>query len=323
MSTMPTIAVRVQRKTAEAQGIVGLELVAAGGGPLPAFTAGAHVDVHLPNGLTRPYSLCNDPAERHRYLIAVLREPASRGGSAAVHDLVAEGQVLQIGAPKNRFPLDEQATHSLLLAGGIGITPLLAMAGRLAHLGAPFDLHCCTRSPARAAFRERIAASAFAAQAHFHYDDGDAAQRLDLPALLAAPQPGRHLYVCGPKGYMDAVLAAARTAGWPEAQLHWESFGAADEAPVDGDRAFDVRLASSGRVVTVPAGRSAVQALGDAGIDIPTSCEQGICGTCFTRVLAGEPEHRDDYLTPEEQAANDCFLPCRSRAKSPLLVLDL
>ncbi len=321
---MATIPVRVLRKTVEARDIVSLELAAEGGGPLPAFSAGSHVDVQLPNGLTRPYSLCNDPAESHRYLIAVLREPASRGGSAAVHDLVAEGQVLHIGAPKNHFALAHGATHSLLLAGGIGITPILCMAERLAFTGAPFALHYATRSPDRTAFRQRIAASSFAAQVHFHFDDGEAAQQLDLPALLAAPQPGQHLYVCGPKGFMDAVLKGARAAGWPETQLHWEFFaGAVDAEPVAGDRAFEVRLASSGRVVAVPAGRSVVQALAAAGVEVPTSCEQGVCGTCLTRVLEGKPEHRDLYLTPEEQQAGDQFLPCCSRARSPLLVLDL
>jgi vanillate O-demethylase ferredoxin subunit len=156
----------------------------------------------------------------------------------------------------------------------------------------------------------------------FHFDDGAVGQKLDIGALLAMPQPSVHVYVCGPKGSMDAVLGAARGAGWPETQLHYEFFSA---APVksEADGSFEVKLASSGRIVVVPKARSVVQALAEVGVDIATSCEQGVCGTCLTRVLEGEPDHRDLFLTPEEQAANDQFTPCCSRSKSPLLVLDL
>jgi vanillate O-demethylase ferredoxin subunit len=276
----------------------------------------------LPGGVVRQYSLCNDPAEDHRYLIAVLRDAASRGGSAAVHDQVAEGQVLTISAPKNHFALAREATHSLLLAGGIGVTPVLCMAERLALTGASFEMHYCTRSRERTAFAQRIAAASFASRVALHFDDGDAAQKLDLPHLLAKPQPGVHLYVCGPRGFMDAVLGTARAQGWPEAQLHFEYFGA-ELGSGEGDRGFEVQLASSGHVISVPAGQTVVQALAEAGVQVMVSCEQGVCGTCLTRVLAGEPEHRDVYLTPEEQAANDQFLPCCSRAKSARLVLDL
>jgi vanillate monooxygenase ferredoxin subunit len=323
---MAQLSVVVTRKTVEALDICSVELAAADGGALPAFSAGAHVDVLLPGGLTRQYSLCNDPAETHRYLLGVLRDAASRGGSAAMHDQVQVGDRLQISAPKNHFPLAHSAGRSLLLAGGIGITPILCMAERLANAGAAFELHHCTRSRERTAFAERIRQSSFAAQAHWHVDDGDAAQRLDLAALLGTPQAPRHagvhLYVCGPQGFMDAVLGGARAAGWPEDQLHYEFFGAAPVA-TDGDAAFEVQLASSGRVVVVPAGQSVVQALAAAGVEVLTSCEQGVCGTCLTRVLEGQPDHRDQYLTPEEQAVGDQFLPCCSRSCSPRLVLDL
>jgi vanillate O-demethylase ferredoxin subunit len=322
MSSLSMLSVVVTRKAVEAIDICSVELAAADGGPLPAFSAGAHVDVLLPGGLTRQYSLCNDPAETHRYQLGVLRDAASRGGSRAMHDAVNVGDRLQISAPKNHFPLAHGATRSLLLAGGIGITPILCMAERLANTGAAFELHHCTRSRERTPFAERIRCSSFAGQAHWHVDDGDAAQKLDLSALLGTPRLGEHVYVCGPKGFMDAVLGTARASGWPEAQLHFEFFGA---APVGagGDQAFEVQLASSGRVVVVPAGQSVVQALAAAGIEVLTSCEQGVCGTCLTRVLDGQPEHRDQYLTPEEQAACDQFLPCCSRARSPRLVLDL
>ena len=316
------LSVRVARKQAEALDICSLDLVAADGGVLPAFEAGAHVDVHLPGGLVRQYSLCNPPGETQRYQIAVLRDAASRGGSQAVHEAVPEGATLRISAPKNHFPLAAGAPHHLLLAGGIGITPLLAMAEQLTAQGQPFELHHCTRSRERTAFVERVAASAFAGRVRHHFDDGDAAQKLDIAATLRAAPAGTHLYVCGPQGFMDAVLAAGRAADWPEERLHREYFAA---APVDhaNDGAFELEIASSGRVIPVRADQSALAALLAAGFDIPMSCEQGVCGTCLTRVKAGTPEHHDQYLTPEEQAANDQFLPCCSRAKTPRLVLEL
>ena len=157
---------------------------------------------------------------------------------------------------------------------------------------------------------------------HYHHDDGASTQKLSLPELLASPQPGVHLYVCGPGGFMDAVLQTARASGWPEAQLHHEFFSAT-VAPVAGDASFEVQLARSGRVVRIAADQTVAKALALAGVDIALSCEQGVCGTCLTKVLQGEPDHRDLYLTPEEQAANDQFTPCCSRSKSALLVLDL
>jgi vanillate O-demethylase ferredoxin subunit len=324
MSTNATLSVRVARKTQEATDICSLELVSTDGSALPGFSAGSHVDVHLPGGVVRQYSLCNDPAETHRYLIAVLRDPGSRGGSVAVHDAVKEGDELKISEPKNHFALAHEAQRSLLLAGGIGVTPILCMAERLAVTGADFEMHYATRSRDRMAFIERIQGSAFAGKVQFHFDDGAPEQRLDLQALLAQPQAGTHLYVCGPKGFMDAVLGTARAAGWGEAQLHWEFFSAgADTAPRTGDEAFEVQLASSGRVVVVPPDKTVVQALAEAGVEVLVSCEQGVCGTCLTRVLQGTPDHRDVYLTPEEQEANDQFTPCCSRAKSARLVLDL
>jgi vanillate O-demethylase ferredoxin subunit len=317
------IRVRVLRKTAEAEGICSFELAAEDGHPLPAFSAGSHVDVEVGDGLTRQYSLCNDSAETHRYLIGVLREPASRGGSVAMHERVQVGDVIQISAPKNHFALAHEAQRSLLLAGGIGITPILCMAERLAQTGADFEMHYCTRSPARTAFAERIRASTFAPRVAFHHDDGDAAQKLDIAALLAQPEPGCHVYVCGPKGFMDAVLGTARANGWPEAQLHFEFFTSDAAQARDADEAFDVQLASSGRVVHVPKGTTVLNALAEAGVVVPSSCEQGVCGTCITRVIEGVPDHRDMYFTPEEQAANAEFTPCCSRSKTPLLVLDL
>ena len=272
--------------------------------------------------MTRQYSLCNDPTESHRYLIGVLRETTSRGGSAALHDGVKEGDVLRITGPKNHFPLAHEAKRTVLVAGGIGITPILCMAERLSMAGADFEMHYCTRSRARTAFAERIARSSFAPRVHFHFDDGDAAQKLDIAAIVATPHAGVHLYVCGPKGFMDAILGAARARGWPEAQLHYEFFSA-EQVRTGTEGSFEVKLASSGRVVSVTKDQTVVQALADAGVEVPTSCGEGVCGTCLTRVLEGVPDLRDRYLTPDELAANDQFTPCCSRSKTPRLVLDL
>lgn len=322
MIAAASILVRVACKREEASQIASLELVAADGAELPRFTPGSHVDVALPNGLTRPYSLCNAPTERHRYLIAVLREPESRGGSAAIHDLVNEGSELRISVPRNQFALAPHARRHLLLAGGIGITPLLSMAEQLAHDGADFALHYATRSPDRTAFREQLLRSRFAERVTFYFDDRDASQRLNLPALLTAPQPETHLYVCGPRGFMESVIEVATRAGWNAALIHQESFGGGTKPLPAGGR-FEVELASSGRIVEVPAHLTVLQALTNAGVAIPSSCEQGTCGTCLTRVVEGVPDHRDEYLSPEERASNDQFLPCCSRASSARLVLEL
>lgn len=314
--------VRVVRKTVEALDICTFELVNVDGSPLPAFSAGSHIDVQTPGSLTRQYSLCNDPSESHRYLIGVLKDPATRGGSKAMHEGVNEGDQVQISAPKNHFRLAHGAKRSLLLAGGIGVTPILCMAERLAISGADFEMHYCTRSRERTAFLTRIERSAYAPRVHVHFDDEGPPQRLDLPALLASRQPGTHLYVCGPKGFMDWVLGMARGQSWPEAELHCEFFSA-EVAKLASDGSFEVKLASSGKIVVVPSGKTVVEALAEAGVTISTSCEQGVCGTCLTRVLEGEPDHRDAYLMPDEQAANDQFLPCCSRSMSARLVLDL
>jgi len=294
----------------------------ADGRPLPAFSAGSHIDVRIGGGLTRQYSLCNDSQETHRYRIGVLKEASSRGGSRSMHEDVQVGSVLEISTPKNHFALVHEARRSLLLAGGIGVTPILCMAQRLATTGASFEMHYCARSRERAAFLRQLEEAAFRTKLHFHFDDGDTSQKLDLAALLATPEAGTHLYVCGPKGFMDAVLKTARGAGWPEAALHYEFF-AAEVVGSESDGSFEVILASSGRIIGVARDETVVRALAAAGVEVPVSCEQGVCGTCLTRVIDGTPDHRDMYLTPDEQARNDQFTPCCSRARSPRLVLDL
>ena len=318
---MAQIAVKVLRKKQEALDIASFELVKPDGSALPGFSAGSHIDVQVPGGLTRQYSLCNDAAEQHRYRIAVLRDAASRGGSTGMHDALKEGDTLLISEPRNHFPL-VHAERTLLFAGGIGVTPLLSMAQRLAQIGAEFGMHYCTRSADRTAFRDEIAASAYANRVQFHHDDGDAAQKLQLEQVLAKPQAGTHIYVCGPTGFIDWVVKTADRLGWSKDQVHLEYFGAAPQ-DTTGDRVFQVKIASSGETYEVGAEETVVHALQKHGIEILTSCEQGVCGTCITRVLQGECDHRDLYFTDEEKAKNDQFTPCCSRAKSQLLVLDL
>lgn len=318
---MSTLAVKVEQRKKEADDIISLELASIDGKPLPPFSAGSHIDVHLGEGLVRQYSLCNDPTDSHRYQIAVLRDPQSRGGSVAVHEKIKVGDVIQISEPRNHFALGH-AEHYLLLAGGIGVTPILCMAERLARIGASFEMHYCARSPERTAFLGRIKTSAFAQRVQFHFDSGDASQKLALGQVLAAAKPDTHIYVCGPTGFIDYVTGTARGQGWPAERVHLEYFGAAPQ-DTSGDTAFEVKLASSGQTYTIPADKSVCAALLEHGIDIPISCEQGVCGTCITRVLAGTPDHRDVYFTDEEKAANDQFTPCCSRARTSLLVLDL
>jgi len=312
----------VLQRCDEAQDICSFELAAADGQPLPPCEPGAHIDVHLEGGLVRQYSLCPPPGAAGRYLIGVLREPASRGGSVAMHGLQA-GQRLRISAPRNQFPLVAGARRSLLFAGGIGITPLLAMAEHLAGQGADFALHYSTRSAQRTAFAERLRSGPVGGRAQLHHDDGPAAQRLDLDGALGLVQVGTHVYVCGPAGFMEWVLSGARARGWPEAQLHKEYFAAPAAPAGAADGAFEVLLARRGTVFTVPAGRSVIEVLASHGVEVPVSCEQGICGTCLTPVIDGTPDHRDVYLTDAEHARNDCFTPCCSRALSARLVLDL
>jgi len=313
------IEVRVASRATIARDIVRLDLVALDGAPLPPFTAGAHIDLMLPNGLVRQYSLSNDPARREHYRVAVLRDPASRGGSAAVHEALSEGATLRIGPPRNLFSLDEDGDDFVLLAGGVGITPILSMAHRLAALGKAFALHYCARDATRAAFLDE-ASALFPAQLHRHFDAAPGT-RLDLDRALAGPAPTRHLYVCGPRGFMEFVVAGARARGWEPDQIHQESFAA---APVDaGAGSFTLRIASTGQLIEVRPDQTAAQALENAGVFVPLSCEQGVCGTCLTPVLDGQPDHRDLFQTDEEKAANTQFTPCCSRARSPVLVLDL
>jgi len=316
-----TTTVRVARRAREALDIDSFALERCTGQAIPAIAAGAHLDVHLPNGLVRQYSLFNAPSDTDSYRIAVLRDPAGRGGSVGMHDLVQVGDTLEVSAPRNLFPLVPQARRSLLFAGGIGITPILAMAQQLMARQQDFALHYCARSAARMAFREYLMTTALADRTTLYVDDQGQDRRLDMARVLSRPEDGCHVYVCGPGGFIEAVLRTARDHGWPAAQLHSESFSG--NAAIARGAPFEVQLAKSGRSVPVAAEETVVQALARCGIAVPTSCEQGICGTCVLRVRSGIPDHRDMFLTPAEHLSNEWLVPCCSRSKSATLVLDL
>jgi ferredoxin-NADP reductase len=320
---MDTLHARVHAIVLEADGIATFEFRRAGEGELPPFTAGAHIDVHIRPGCVRQYSLCNDPSERHRYVVAVLREEGGRGGSKAMHDELRIGQSVTVSAPRNFFPLARDARRHLLLAGGIGVTPMMAMAAELQAQGSEFFLHYCARSPERTAFRARVEALAGAGRAAIHHDGGDPARGLDLGTLLRHHEAGTHLYYCGPAGFMQAAGEAA--AHWPAGSVHAEHFTAPAEdsnvAAQAPNTPFRIRLARSDLDLEVPADKSIVDVLREHDVFIETSCTQGYCGTCLTRYLDGEPEHRDTVLDDDDR--KDFVLVCCARARTPTLELDL
>src|SRR3954466_12752747 len=316
---------RIRSITFLAEDINGYELVDPNGHDLPRFSAGAHIGVRLgaadAGGVWRDYSLWNDPAERRRYCIAVLREKLGEG-SRRLHDEIRVGDIVEPSLPRNNFGLAEGAERHLLVAGGIGITPIMAMVAELKRRRADFRLYYCTRAPEKTAFREELDLLAAMARVVFHYDGGDPAKALDIAALLREPQPGTHLYYCGPAGMMAA--AAAASAHWPPGSVHCEYFSgpaAAPPARLQDDRPFRVRLARSGGEYAVPQGESILDVLRRAGVDTRASCELGYCGACLTRYLEGDPDHRDQILG--EVARKTHMLICCSRATSDELVLDL
>ncbi len=322
-----TLRLQVRAIRLEAQGIHSFELADPAGALLPEVQAGAHVDVHLPNlpvpGLVRSYSLAGDPADRRRWLLGVLRETQGRGGSRAMHEHVRVGDLLQVGAPRNAFALHAGAQHAVLIAGGIGITPLKSMAHTLRAQGASFELHVCARSPAHAAFAQELQALVPAGRLHWHFDGGEPAKGLDLAALLRDVRPGTHLYACGPAGLMKAFAAAA--SHWPACTVHVEHFKppeptAPAAATAGASAGFEVRLARSGLSVQVAPDQSIVRAIELAGLRVPTSCLSGLCGACKVDVLEGEVEHNDYVLSDEDHTR--CMTLCVSRAKGPSLVID-
>lgn len=305
----------------QAERVHSFELVHPDGELLPEVTAGSHIDVHLPGELVRSYSLAGDPSDRTRWTLGVLRELASSGGSRAMHESLRVGELVTLSLPRNAFSLADEARHSVLLAGGIGITPLKSMAHALAAQGRSFELHYCARGPAQAAFTSELRSLVPESNLHFHFDGGDASRNLDLRSLLAQPGDGRHVYFCGPAGFMKACADA--TAHWPKGTVHSEHFKAPEKPSVAEATSdtFEVKLARTGVTVQVPPHQTIVRAIELAGHRVPTSCLSGLCGSCKVDYLEGEVDHRDYILSDEEKER--CLTVCVSRSKSPCLVLDL
>jgi vanillate O-demethylase ferredoxin subunit len=311
----------VTRAERAADDIRRIELRRPDGGELPAFTPGSHLkfNLTLADGSTtvREYSLVNAPAERERYEIAVLREPAGTGGSAAMHALLP-GDTLDVDGPASEFALAESAGEHLLIAGGIGITPLLCMARALAARGAPMQLHYAARQPSRMAYRDEAAALPGAV---LYCDEGDPRRGMPLDSILGKAGDHRHLYVCGPRGLIAGVLERATAHGWAADHVHYESFNGA--VALTGDRPIRVELRASGRTLDVGPGQTILDALIEAGLDPLYDCKRGECGMCVMNVLDGRPDHRDHALTPREREEGKLICTCVSRALTPGLVLDL
>jgi ferredoxin-NADP reductase len=308
---------RVDRRTTGAEGVVVLDLRRADGADLPSWSAGAHIDLKLPGGLTRQYSLCGDPADRAVWRIAVLREPESRGGSAHVHDALVEGTGVDVRGPRNHFSL-VPAPRYVFVAGGIGITPILPMIDAVQEAGAAWELHYGGRSRRSMAFLESLEEAA-GQQVTLHPQDE--VGLIDLDRLLGTPLLDTLVYCCGPEPLLLAV--EQRCAEWPAGALHLERFAPKDIGEPVLTGAFEVELTVSGLSLTVPPEKSVLQVVEEAGLTVLSSCTEGTCGTCETTVLSGEVDHRDSLLTPAEQAANDTMFICVSRAACPKLVLEL
>jgi ferredoxin-NADP reductase len=322
-ATQPApLKLRVESIRYETEEIKSFRLVAANGRTLPAFTPGAHISVQIPDGLTRQYSLCNGPDDTGAYHIAVKREPDSRGGSRVLHERVAEGDTLLVMAPRNHFPVEPSAKHHLLLAAGIGITPLVSMARHLQGAGSSFELQYFTRSVKCTAFHDALSEPRFSGKVNFHYSMDPPSLRIYLHSLLRRRPDGGHLYACGPRPFMNLVEDVA-AAAWPPEAIHMEFFSADPLASSGPRNAFEIALARAGASYTVPAEKTILQVLAEQGIKVSNSCEQGVCGTCVTGVLEGTPDHRDAFLSERERKACDKMMLCVSRAKSGRLVLDL
>lgn len=312
------LPLRILKASDAARGIRSFELVHPNGDELPPFTAGAHIHVQVPSGLMRKYSLCNDPNERHRYVITVKREQDGKGGSRSLIDDTHEGDTLPTVAPENTFELVQTAAEYLFIAGGIGITPMMSMIRSFGELPpAPWKLYYLTRSPEDTAFLDELQAPELRSNVRIHHDNGDPAQSFDLWPLFERPSRA-HVYCCGPRPLLEAVRDMS--GHWSASNIHFESFLEGGETRAE-DRPFTVRLASSGQTFEVPVGTSILEVLREAGLKVPFSCESGTCGTCRTGLISGKADHRDLVLMPEEMDSQ--IMICVSRAESDELVLDM
>ncbi|WP_284089085.1 PDR/VanB family oxidoreductase [Acinetobacter pittii] len=309
----------VKNRHVEGGNIAVMEFESATSTTLPKVEAGAHIDVHLPNGMVRQYSLCQNPNDEGKFRLGILRDPESRGGSVSAFDEIKDGMQIQVSEPKNLFPL-LKAKHSVLIGGGIGITPLITMAYQLAHEGESFELHYCGASPEKCAFVDEIKNGELAKHTTFHFKSEGASHRAFFESAIKDIDLESHIYTCGPVGFMDWVINLATTHDFPEQQIHKEYFQV--ETDTSGD-SFEVVAERTGKIIMVEAGETILQALAKEGIEIEMSCEQGVCGTCMCDVIEGEPDHRDVYFTDEEKASNEQILVCCSRSKTSRLVLDI
>lgn len=312
---------RLSGITYKAEGILEFELRHPSGGELPPYTSGAHIDLHL-DGMVRSYSLCNATMDTHRYIVAVGLDTNSRGGSRFLHEKARVGSLIAVTAPRNSFPLVEDAPHTLLIAGGIGVTPLWSMAQRLSELGRDWEMFYAARSRRTAAYVDELEALALnsGGKVHFHFDEVEG-RSADLSSVLVRVDPSTHAYCCGPALMIEAFRAAAQDR-LPDDHVHVEFFKAAEPIGRSGER-FDIRLNRTGRVMSVEPDQSILDVLLDAGVDIPYSCMEGICGSCQLAVLRGIPDHRDSVLSNRQRTANEVVIACCSRSKSDLLVLDV
>jgi len=295
------------------------DLRSADSRPLPPFDPGSHVDLRLPNGLVRSYSLMNDCAERHRYVLGIKREPASRGGSNWLHDQARVGMSFEVTGPCNHFALQETAAHSVLIAGGIGITPIWSMVQRMQALGRPWQLHYRARRRACAPLLEELSAPSLRPHVSMSFSDEDGVPRLEMERIVRGAPEGSHYYCCGPLGMIEAFQAAS--ADIDAGRVHFEYFAPKETAATDGG--FTLKLARSGREIAVRPGQTILATLQGCGVSVPASCEQGVCGTCEVGVISGTPDHRDIVLSDVEKQSGKTMMICCSGSLGPTLVLDL